>query len=265
MRYTEAPARRDELLRRLEADGYVSSARLAAEFGVSEMTIRRDLRQLHLAGRASRVVGGARLPAGRGMPFEERDRAGTAEKRAIAAACVSLLADAGTVALDAGTTVAPLASLVRAGTMVISHSIPVIDVCSERDDVGLIGVGGLYQADTRAFAGPAARAALEQLSVDVAVLSATAVNASGVLCANPLDAEIKRAMAGISARTVLLVDHTKLDARAAIRVGALSLVDTIVTDSRAPDSVLDELRAAGTQVIVASAAPDGGEEVENVS
>lgn len=260
MRYTEAPARRGELLRRLETDGYVSSARLAVEFGVSEMTIRRDLRQLHLAGVASRVVGGASLPAGRGMSFEERDRAGAAEKRTIAAACVALLADAGTVALDAGTTVAPLAGLVPAGTMVVSHSVPVIDACAARGDVGLIGVGGLYQADTRSFAGPAARSAIEQLSVDVAVLSATAVNASGVLCANALDAEIKRAIAAISARTVLLVDHTKLEARAAIRVGTLSLVDTIVTDSSAPDSVLDELRAAGVEIIVASA-----EEIETAS
>lgn len=266
MRYTEAPARRDELLRRLEAHGYVSSARLAAELGVSEMTIRRDLRQLHLAGLASRVLGGASLPGGRGTPFEERDKAGAADKRAIAAACVPLLVGAGTVALDAGTTVAPLAGLVQAGTMVISHSVPVIDACSRRTDVGLIGVGGLYQPDTRAFAGPPARAALEQLSADVAVLSATAVDASGVLCTNPLDAEIKRAMAGISARTVLLVDHTKLPARAPIRIGPLTLVDTIVTDAYAPAVVLDEFRAAGVQVVVASATPtSGGEEVENVS
>jgi len=264
VRYTEAPARRSELLRRLESNGYVSSARLAAELGVSEMTIRRDLRQLHVAGLASRVLGGASLPGGRGTPFEERDRAGAADKRAIVAACVPLLADAGTIALDAGTTVAPLASLVQAGSTVVSHSVPVIDACSARDDVGLIGVGGLYQPDTRAFAGPAARAALEQLSVDVAVLSATAVDASGVLCANPLDAEIKRVLAGVSARTVLLVDHTKLGARAPIRVGALTLVDTLVTDASAPTVVLDELRGAGIQVVVAP--PEaGGESVEDVS
>jgi DeoR family fructose operon transcriptional repressor len=260
VRYTEAPARRQELIRRLEADGYVSSSRLATEFGVSEMTIRRDLRQLHLAGRASRVVGGASLPEGRGVPFELRNRADAAEKRAIASACAALLTDAATIALDAGTTVAPLAALVPAGAIIVSHSVPVIDACAARDDVGLIGVGGLYQPDTRSFAGPAARSALEQLSVDVAVLSATAVNASGVLCANTLDAEIKRAMAGIAARTVLLADHTKLGARATIRVGALSLVDTLVTDALAPLAVIEELRAAGVEVVVAS--PD---EVETAS
>src|SRR3954469_1814060 len=106
VRYTEAPARRAELLRRLGSEGYVSSAALAEEFGVSEMTIRRDLRQLHSEGHARRVTGGASLPTGgmRGTSFEERDLSAAAEKAAIAAACAEQLAGAGTVALDAGTT-----------------------------------------------------------------------------------------------------------------------------------------------------------------
>src|SRR5947209_17116169 len=125
VRYTDAPARRDELLRRLAAEGYVSSARLADEFGVSEMTIRRDLRQLASDGLARRVIGGASLPAlGHGLPFEQRAGSGSAEKRAVAAACLAMLDDATTIALDAGTTVAPLAGLVRPGTTIISHSAP---------------------------------------------------------------------------------------------------------------------------------------------
>ena len=62
VRYTDAPARREELLRRLSVEGYVSSSRVAEELGVSEMTIRRDLRQLEADGLARRVVGGASLP-----------------------------------------------------------------------------------------------------------------------------------------------------------------------------------------------------------
>ena len=57
VRYTDAPARRDELLRRLATEGYLSSSRVAEELGVSEMTIRRDLRQLAAEGLARRVVG----------------------------------------------------------------------------------------------------------------------------------------------------------------------------------------------------------------
>lgn len=254
MRYTEAPTRREELLRRLAAEGYVSSAELASDLGVSEMTIRRDLRQLDHEGHARRVVGGASLPArdGHGLPFEERDRADSAEKRSIAAACAAYVAGAATLALDAGTTVAPLADLVAPGTTVITHSVPVITVGTTRDDIGLIALGGVYQSDTRSFAGPITRVNLEALSVDVAVLSATAVNASGMLCTNTLDAEIKRGMAGIAARTVLLVDHTKFSTRAPIRFGTLDLIDVIITDSLTSREQLDLLNAAGVEVIVAS-------------
>jgi len=254
VRYTEAPARREELLRRLTAQGYVSSAQLAIDLDVSEMTIRRDLRQLDYEGLARRVVGGASLPdwQGQGLPFEERDRIDSLEKRDIARACAEYLRDSTTVALDAGTTVAPLAGLVSAGTTLITHSAPVIAAVAERDDLDLIALGGTYQPATRSFAGPITGRNLELLSADVAVLSATAVTASGMLCANTLDAEIKRGMAAIAARTVLLVDHTKFGIRAPIRFGTLEMVDIVFTDPLTPPSDLDMLRAAGVQVIVAA-------------
>lgn len=250
VRYTEAPARRAELLQRLAAEGYVASARLAAELGVSEMTIRRDLGQLHLEGLARRVTGGATLPYD-ALTFAERNRAGAAEKRAIARACVGLIGGAATVALDAGTTIAPLADLVVPGTSIITHSVPVINACTARNDLDLVVVGGTYQADTQAFAGPATRAGFDDLLVDVAVLTATGVDASGLLCVNPLDAETKRAIAGIAERVIVLVDHAKLGRRAPIRVGSLDLVDVLVTDSGATPEQLDALRSAGVHVVVA--------------
>jgi DeoR/GlpR family transcriptional regulator of sugar metabolism len=252
VRYTQAPARRDELLRRLLADGYISSAQASSELGVSEMTIRRDLRRLDLQGRARRVLGGARLlGGGEGVPFDERDKADSVAKRDIARACARMLAGSATIALDAGTTVAPLAGLVRAGVTIVTHSAPVVQACTERGDVELIALGGLYRADTRSFVGPMARANLQSISADVAVLSATAVQRSGLLCANALDAEMKRGMAGIAERSILLVDSSKLGARAPIRFGTLAMIDTVITDKGASAEQLELLSHGGTDVIVA--------------
>ncbi len=260
VRYTDAPARRDELLRRLAAEGYVSSARLADEFGVSEMTIRRDLRQLASEGLARRVVGGASLPSlGHGLPFEQRAGSGGAEKRALAEACLALLDGAATIALDAGTTVAPLAGMVRPGTTIISHSAPVIATGIERDDIELVAVGGVYQRDTRSFTGSVARQAIGGYSVDVAVLSATAVDRTGVLCANALDAELKQELARVARTTILLVDHSKLGARAPIRFGGLDLVNVILTDAGADPDDLRILLDTGASVMVAPADGLAGE------
>jgi DeoR/GlpR family transcriptional regulator of sugar metabolism len=252
VRYADAPARRAELLKRLRADGYVSSARSAADLGVSEMTIRRDLRRLEEERLVQRVAGGASLPRfGHGAPFEERAVTRGAEKRAIAAACLPLLDGCTTVVLDAGTTIAPLAAEVAPGTTVVSHSLPVLTACAERDDLDVIAIGGEYQRDTRSFTGASAREALGAVAADVAVLSATALDATGLLCANPRDAELKRAIAAVAVRTVLLVDSGKIGARAPFRVGALDAVDVLVTGPAADPAVLALARAAGVEVLLA--------------
>lgn len=256
MRYTEAPARRAELLRRLSADGYVSSASVAEEFGVSEMTIRRDLRQLHLEGHARRVAGGASLPLGgaRGLPFEERDHHASRQKAAIAAACALQLEGAATVALDAGTTVAGVADLLSPGITVVTHSVPVIATCTERDDLSLIVLGGTYLRDTRSFTGQSVREGLSRVSPDVAVLSATAVDATGVLCANDLDAEIKQAMAAGARRTILLVDSAKIGARAPMRFASLGSIDLVITGDDLDEEQREILADAADVVCVGESA-----------
>lgn len=264
VRYTDAPARREELLRRLARDGYVSSQRVAAEMGVSEMTIRRDLARLHDDGLVRRVVGGASLPSSRAgvqplgpgpdaapAPFDRRSASGTREKAAIARACAARLAGCATIALDAGSTVAALVPELAAGSAVVTHSVPVMTRCGARDDLGLIGLGGAYQPATRSFAGPATRAGLDDVAVDVAVLSATGVDAAGAYSASPLDAEIKRAMSRCARRVVLLVDHTKIGVTAPIRFTALTDVDLVVTDDGASPENLALLRAAARNVVVA--------------
>lgn len=256
MRYTDAPARRDELLRRLAAAGYVSSSAIAVELGVSDMTIRRDLRQLEAEGLATRVAGGASAVTGSGaaLAFEERNLSVAAEKQAIAALATTVV-QARTFLLDAGTTVAAMAALLPAGITVITHSVPVIAAVAGRADVELIAIGGSYQRETRCFAGPLAEATMGSLSADVAVLSVTAIDERGLFGANAMDAPIKQQMAAIAARVVVLADSSKIGARAPIRLAGLDLIDTVITDSNATTSQLDMLRGLGIEVLVAGATP----------
>lgn len=252
MRYTDAPLRREELLRRITDAGYVSSQHVAAAMGVSEMTIRRDLRRLDADGLVRRVAGGAALPGGVGAePFEERTRHDAAEKRAIARAAVAVVAPASGLLLDAGTTVLEAVAHLRPGVLVASHSLPVLDACAAREDLAVMGLGGTYQPDTRAFAGPATRAALEGLAVDAALVSAVALGPRGLYCANPLDAETKGLLMAAARRVVLLVDHTKVTSTAPLRFAGLSEVDVVVTDAGIDAAGLAMLRDAVDEVVVA--------------
>ncbi|WP_203933741.1 DeoR/GlpR family DNA-binding transcription regulator [Virgisporangium ochraceum] len=252
VRYTQAPERRGELLRRIGESGYVSSTEAAAALGVSEMTIRRDLRQLAAQGLVNRVAGGASgAPPATGAPFEQRSDAAAGEKAAVARAAVALVPPGSVVALDAGTTVAALAGLLPGGLTVVTHSVPVITTCVGRDDVELIALGGAYHASTRSFTGPITRAGLDDLAVDVAVLSATAAGPDGVYSANASDAETKRAMARIAGRVVLLLDHGKIGARAPMRFLDLGAVDVVVTDAGAGEEQVALLRSRCREVVVA--------------
>jgi DeoR family fructose operon transcriptional repressor len=233
--------------------GYVSSTEAAVALGVSEMTIRRDLGQLAAQGLLNRVAGGASmaLPAP-GQPFEQRRSAATREKEAVARAAVGLLSSAAVVALDAGTTVAALAGLLPGGLTVITHSVPVIKICTDRDDIDLIALGGAYHSPTRSFTGPITRTSLDDLAVDVAVLSGAAVGPSGVYSANASDADTKRTMARVSAWVVLLLDHGKLGERAPIRCLDLPSVDVVVIDAGASSAQIAMLRSNCRQVVVAT-------------
>lgn len=236
VRYSDAPARRQDLLDRLAAAGYVSSTDVAAELGVSEMTIRRDLRRLADEGLARRVPGGASLPGtGGAEPFEARRASAAPAKRAIARTAAALLGDADWVALDAGTTVAAITEFLPPEISVVTHSLPVIMACGPGDGRELVALGGFYEPTTRSFTGPATWAAAHDLTVDVAVLSCTGVDERGLYSANPVDAEIKRALVASADRVVVLADQHKVGTRASVRFATPEMVAVLVTDAPLDD------------------------------
>jgi DeoR/GlpR family transcriptional regulator of sugar metabolism len=255
MRYTNAPERRAHLERRITTDGYLSSIAAAHELGVSEMTVRRDLRMLEEQGVVRRVAGGATVVSG-GVPFEGRDALGARQKRAIAVLAATEAATAETIALDAGTTIAALAPLLQEST-VVTHSAPVIEALSRAGSSRLIAAGGHYQPDTRSFAGPLTEEMLRGVRCDVAFLSATAVGLDGLWGTNTLDAAIKRVLAEQSRRVVLLADADKLGdpgrdgAAAPVRIAGLDIVDVLITDDRVDAATIARFEDAGIDVRVA--------------
>lgn len=245
--------RRAEISRLLTARGYLSASDTAAHFGVSDMTVRRDFAALQSGGLARRVPGGLGAVSAEplGVSFEQRSAADAVLKRRLAEWTVEHhLKGAGVVGLDAGTTVAPIAGLVAAGTTVVSHSVAVISTCVLRADVHLIGLGGDYQPATRSFGGALTRAALADLNLDVAVLSATALTTTGTWSTNSVDADTKRLLAHAADRVVLVVDQTKFAARAPLRALRLDQIDALVTGPELPEDARAWLTGQVAQVDV---------------
>jgi DeoR family fructose operon transcriptional repressor len=240
LRYAAAPGRRERILRAVRASGYASAAALAAELGVHEMTVRRDLRRLSGDGLVRLVHGGASLPDGvppDGRPWPDRLASGQPAKAAIAARAARDVTAGRTLGLDSGTTVAELARRLPAdrNLTVATHSLAAMAALGERPDVTLLGLGGLYHEPTRSFSGPATRRAIAELRLDTLYLSASAISPAGVWCATPYEADTKQALLAAADRVILLADTTKTTGTAPVLVCSWPAIHEVVTDAAGPD------------------------------
>lgn len=253
-------ARRDEIVRRLHASGFLSVTALTHELGVSDMTVRRDLKQLAAEGQVRVVHGGASLPHGtlRTADFASRGGRETVAKQKIAAHALGLVGPASTVVIDAGTTPYELSAALPddfAGC-VITHSVPALQRLLHLGEARVIGLGGELLTDSQALVGPAAVDALSGLHADVAFLGAAAVTPRGVFVARELEVPTKLALMEASDCVVLLADHTKFSTRSPVRLAPLESLDVLVTDEAPPPPLARALRLADVRVDVASA-PQG--------
>jgi DeoR/GlpR family transcriptional regulator of sugar metabolism len=231
-----AATRRDRIAELLRDSRSVSVAQLEREFGISSMTVRRDLAELERQGIARRTHGGAVLPdiAAHEDSFTQRLETATEGKSALAEAALAKISPGETIFLDSSTTSYFLARrIVSSGIelTVITNSLPVMELVATEATSGiyLIGAGGTLRRLTRSFVGPIAVAAVRAHYVDRVFLSVKGVTPDGVLTdADPLETEVKRAMIDHANESVLLVDETKLAARGLSAIAPVSALSAVL-------------------------------------
>ena len=238
--------------------GRVSVSELAATYGVTTETVRRDLDQLERAGVLRRVHGGA-VPASaltvteRGV--HERDETHADEKDRIAKAAVALLpGPGGSVLLDGGTTTARLARLLPVDSQlsVVTNSVPVVARLAGTSGVHMHMLGGRIRGLTQAAVGDEAVRTLAELRVDVAFVGTNAYDPEhGLTTPHPDEASVKRAMVRAGALVVVLADSSKAGRLDLHRFAPLDAVDVLITDSGVDAPTLAALRAHDIEVVLA--------------
>ncbi|MFG1678402.1 DeoR/GlpR family DNA-binding transcription regulator [Micromonospora sp. NPDC049282] len=239
-----ARQRQTAILERVRAAGGVRVTELAAEFGVSDMTIRRDLETLHEQGLLAKVHGGATL-AGPGSTDEPGFRAKSvrqsAEKSAIAEHAARLVRPGAAIALSAGTTTAELARrLVDVpGLTVVTNSLPVAEILhvGGRPDQTVVLTGGV-RTPSDALVGPLAVAAIAALHLDLLFLGVHGISErAGFTTPNLMEADTNRALVAAADALVVLADHTKWGTVGISSIVGLDSADVLVTDDRlTPDA-----------------------------
>jgi DeoR/GlpR family transcriptional regulator of sugar metabolism len=257
-----AETRRREIADRLRTTGAVTVAELEERFGVSSMTARRDLAELERRGVVRRTHGGAVLPtiSAHEDSFARRLDVGAPEKQRLAEAAVDLLTPRETIFLDSSTTTYYVARrLVEIGlaATVLTNSLPVMELLFKEGgpELEVIGIGGTLRRLTRSFVGPFAVRTVQGHFADRLFFSVKGVAGNGMLTdADPLEAELKRAMIDQAGEAVLLIDRSKLSVRGLSVIALLADVNTtLATDLDEAQS--DALRLGGTTVTAVRGAP----------
>jgi DeoR family fructose operon transcriptional repressor len=248
-------ARQQEILRRLADQGFVSTTELAASFSVSDMTIRRDTRDLARRGVVRLVHGGGVLPHGavHTAGFAERAREEADAKERIAIACQALISPREILLIDAGTTsfeVAHQLSPNFQGT-IITHSAPVVQHMLRLKFAGTICLGGELILDSQAFIGAMTVTALKGLRAKTAFIGVAAVCADGVYIDRDLELPTKRAIIEASERVVVVATASKMNKSALVHLSDFAVVDVLVTDALLPSDVATAAARAGVEVVIA--------------
>ena len=251
-----AAQRRDALLARLQADGRIVAKDVAAELGLSEDTVRRDLRDLAAAGLCQRVYGGA-LPASPAVAdYATRQGVGVDSKARVAATAAGLVAPDSTVLLDGGTTALAVARALPAElrATVVTHSPTVAAALVDHPGVEVFVIGGRLFKHSAVTCGAAAVEALQGVSADLFLLGVTGVHPTAGLTTGDADeAAMKRALARRAADTYVLASEDKIGAASRFGVLPLTEVAGVVTDVDPADPRMVDLAATGVRVVPASA------------
>jgi len=247
-------ARLHHIAESVREHGFVTVDVLAAELGVSRMTIHRDLDELQARSVLRKVRGGASAERTTTFEsdFEYRANALLAEKRAIARVAATFANDGDVVVVgDSSTTSHVVPYLLDLENVtIITNFLPVMETVSRASGVSLIALGGQFHPQYRSFLGLLCEQALADLYADIMFASSSALLGTEVFHQDEPVVKVKQAMMRASRTRVLMLDHTKLGHGALHRVGPVTEFTHVVVDERADSDQVAQIRDAGVEVLV---------------
>lgn len=251
--------RRQEILGEL-AVGNRDVGALAARFGVSESTIRRDLNRLAQDGLVQRTYGGA-LPARPGEPTVAQKRQRNVQaKQAIARRAAAQVRSGDSVVLDAGTTTGLVAWELRAldRLTVLTNGVSVLDALRDHAAVELMLTGGTLRPVSQSLLGPLAEQALSLLTPDHVFVGADGVDPHrGINCPSLAHSSWKRGLLDAGRVPTIVADASKIGAAPHDWWAPVAPGVRLLTDHGCSPAQQEQLAEAGYVVerVVASGNP----------
>lgn len=243
------------ILAALATDPTVRISALAAGFGVSAETVRRDIEELSARGAVRRTYGGASvLQAGQQPDLAAREAMAVAERRRIGRAAAAFVAPGDVVMLDAGSTTTQFARALAArgiAATVLTNSLDAVAALAAQPALRVLLCPGEVSAAERGVYGSETEAFLGRFHADLAVIGASGLTEEGPCEAISRAAWVKRAMLARAPRRVLLADSGKFGRGLLERVCPPGQLTDLVTEAPPPAALAAALAGAGVRVTLA--------------
>ena len=231
--------RREELRRLIRRDGFLPVVEICRHLGVSAATARRDLVAVEANGHITRTYGGALADYNSAFAsHDERSGRARPAKARIAERAVALMPRAGTIFLDAGTTIQATARVLAhrrdlAHLVVVTNSLAAAAVLGGAAGVELHVVGGMFLNRQAALMGARAIRALDDWSFDAAFLSGEAMDGEGISNSHADIAGFQQAVLRRARRIYFCLDASKVGRATPHRVAPWRQVTGLITDAPA--------------------------------
>ncbi|MCG8476036.1 MAG: DeoR/GlpR family DNA-binding transcription regulator [Cytophagales bacterium] len=242
------------ILKEISENQRVISSELSKQLGVSEDTIRRDLKELSDLGKINKVHGGAVLKGTSYLPFslEDREEYAKKEKTAIAHKAIELIEEEQVVFMDGGTTNLIIARLLPHDLKAtfVTNCLPVAYELSNFKNIRTIFLGGRIIGSAKVTVGLETSQLIKDIHADLFFLGTRSIHSvQGVSDINLEETNIKKLMVQKAERVVSVAISEKLGSIQPFRICKLDNVHTLITELDPEDATLEAYRKAGLQVL----------------
>ena len=236
MNTTSIQQRKEAILAKAYQNGQVVATRLAEELGISDATVRRDLRALAEAGLLELNHGGAQLRKNLDYSFISKSMRNVEAKRRIAQIAAGLIEGGQQVFLDSGTTCFHIAGYLR-GKKNISVIVNSVRTAQElhTPDLHVLMLGGQYRADRMDSVGPITAETLAKIRGYRAFIGCDGAGMDFGPSSIDIDSAHIFSMAIRNAReSILLADYSKFESPALFKIANWNSISMVITEKPPP-------------------------------
>jgi len=247
--------RRNQIKELISYAGRVKVDILSARFGVSEVTIRTDLRHLEEQGLILRSYGGAQIrePVGADASILQKRKLFADEKRRIGAAAATLIHNGDAIILDSGTTTSEVVKFLdnKENLTIMTNAVNIATDLAGNPNSTVMLTGGILREKSFSLVGIHAERMLKEYHFDKVFLGVDGFDIeTGLTTPNPYEAHINSIMAASAKEVIILTDSSKFGRKSLVSIIGLDQIDRVITDSKIPPQYLKHLEERNIGVIL---------------